>query len=160
MKKTTKQKVEPALNIVRKYFRGVESVVDGHKRIEIEVTKRDNDESTPLAHDVCAFAVACKRSLQADAVLVGMRTAYVVYGKKAVRYRLLESTAREIVSFDRKAGFYTGRYPLLPPSESERLGHYHKGTNNNQTGRKIRPMRHITANTRTILGRGEPKGAA
>ena len=157
-KATSKNPFPNSLNIVRKYFPGVGSVRDGDKNIEIEVTEKDNRESTPLSHSVCAFAVACKRSLHADGVLIGMKTAYVIYGKKAVRYRLNESTSREIVSFDRNAGFYSGRYQLIAPGESVQLGKIYGGQKGGKSDRKVQ-IRHITANVRTMLGRGEPKGA-
>ena len=159
MKKTTNKKQhQSALSIVRMYFPGVEKVSDADKSIDIEVTEKDNRDSTPLDHAVCAFAVACKRTLKADGVLVGIKTAYVIFGKQALRYRLLESTSREIVSFDRHAGFVSGRYALRAPEPYAQLGYERTGRTRNTSGRKRGPM-HVTKNVRTILGRGEPKGA-
>ncbi|SRR6266436_263772 len=142
-----------ALEIVRRYFPGVTSVADSAKGVTIEVTDNDNRSATPLDHRVCALAVACKRSLKADGVIVGTRTAYIIHGRKAIRYRLLESTAREIVSFDRGAGYYSGLYRLNAPCKSDRLGEPRHGKRSNKTDRKVR-MRHITANIRTMLGHG------
>jgi hypothetical protein len=141
-----------ALNIVRKFFPGVTRVNDGDNRIAVEVTVRDSNKSVALDHRHCALAIACKRSQHADGVIIGTKTAYIIKGKIATRYELLESTAREIVSFDRKAGFAPGLYDLVPPGKGRRLGEGQTGRTHNESTRKVR-MKHYTAGIRTMLNR-------
>jgi len=143
-----------ALVIVRKFFPGVTEVNDGEKRIAVDVTIRDSNKSVALDHRHCALAIACKRSQHADGVIIGTKTAYIIKGKIATRYELLESTAREIVSFDRKAGFAPGLYDLVPPSKGRRIGEGGTGRTHNPSGRKVR-MKHYTAGIRTMLSRKE-----
>lgn len=141
-----------SLKIVRKFFSGVTNVRDAKGPATIEITETDNKKAVPLDHEVCALAIACKRSLQADGVLIGVKTAYIIHGHTATRYRLNETTAREIVSFDRHAGFFSGSYTLRAPCESDRIeSGQPKGKTSNKTGRKV-GIRHITANIRTRLG--------
>lgn len=147
-----KQHKSMALSIVQKFFGGVTTVVDGTGRTTVEVTRADSKDSVALDHTVCALAVACKRSLHADGIIIGTRTAYVIKGKKAWRYRLLESTAREIVSFDRHAGFAEGLYELVPPSGMDRLGEGNSGKTRNPSNRKVKMM-HFTKNIRARLNK-------
>lgn len=157
MKKRQKPTSLRSLMIVREYFPGVTEVNDAKGKATIEITEMDSKKAVPLDHEVCALAVACKRSLKADGVLIGINTAYVIHGHTATRYSLLETTSREIVSFDRHAGFFSGEYTLNPPCPSRRLGiERETGPKTNETGRNIK-MRHVTANIRTKLGK---KGGA
>lgn len=141
-----------ALSVVRQYFPGVTSVVDSSKGADIEVTGPDNKNSVSLDHSNCALAVACKRVLKADGVLVGTTTCYVIYGHRAVRYKLQESTSREIVSFDRHAGFYAGIYSLRAPSPQEQLGAKPHSGKEGVSGFRKPKFRHVTGGIRTILG--------
>jgi CheY-specific phosphatase CheX len=87
-----------ALRIVKKFFPEVTDVEDAEKSQVIEVT--------------CAMAVACKRKYNLDGVIISVKTAYLIKGKKAKRFSLPESVSREIVSFDRDSGFAAGQYRL------------------------------------------------
>lgn len=141
-----------ALRNVRKFFPKVTSVSDADERLVIEVTDRDEKNSRKKDHSGCAMAVACKRSLALDGVIVSRTKAYLVRGETAVRYQLPESVTREVVSFDRGGGFEPGTYELHAPNKSIRLGH-EQGGNYPRTGRgkKIR-RQHITGGVRTVLG--------
>jgi hypothetical protein len=143
-----KQKVSRALSIVRAYFPGVHTVVDGHRPITIVVTPEDNRDSVVLDHRNCALAVACKRQQKADGVIIGIKTAYLIKGKVATRYNLGESTSREIVSFDRNGGFFDGNYDLMPP-EME-LGSYKPTGPKVTTGNKRR-IKHFTKGIRSFI---------
>jgi len=143
---------QKALFTVRQYFPGVTSVADATKGAEIEVTKADSNDSVQLDHSRCALAVACKRKFQADGVLVGTTTCYVIHGHRAIRFKLLESTSREIVSFDRHAGFFAGSYALRAPTPTEQLGAKGTGKTQNYSGFKKPKFRHVTGGIRTILG--------
>lgn len=141
-----------ALRIVQYYFPQVESVEDGKKDIMIEVTTKDIANSKIKDHAKCAFATACKRTMHADGFMVSTRTAYAIFGKKAIRYRLPESVSREIVSYDRNAGFAPGIYQLKAPGKYEQLGARVTGATHKPSGRKSPRFRHITTGIRTVLG--------
>src|SRR5437660_9472630 len=113
MKTKIQQVDRVALRKVRKFFPQVESVRDATKPINIEVSARDSDHAKLKDHNHCALAVACEKKMHADGVIISVKTAYVVKGKRAIRYKLLETTAREVVSFDRKGGLVQNLGPKL-----------------------------------------------
>lgn len=143
-----------SLRIVKSYFPNVTKVRDADKPIHIEVTDADNKSSKVRNHNGCAMAVACKRTFNLSGVIVAVKTAYLIKGNEAVRYSLPESVSREIVSFDRDAGFSVGEYHLDAPIKSHRLGapddrmlDRHKSRGNGET-RFI----HRTTGVRAALG--------
>lgn len=142
-----------AVKIVRQFFPKVTEVKDARKSIWVEVTAKDSASANVKDHKSCAMAVACKRMQAADGVIVSMATAYVVKGRNAIRYKIPDSVSREIVSFDRKAGFTPGMYQLSAPSPSSRLGgSQQRGSQKHSgKGRKV-PRRHHTDGIRTVLG--------
>ena len=111
-----------ALVLVRKFFPDVKKVSDADESIVLEVTKKDSSDAKTKDHNHCAMAMACKRKFQARGVIVTIGNAYVIKGEGAIRFLLPESVSREIVSFDRKAGFAEGQYKLSAPWKSQRLG--------------------------------------
>lgn len=145
-----------SLHIVRNYFPNVTKVRDADKSIHIEVTSADNKSSKVRNHNACAMAVACKRSFHLDGVIVSVKTAYLIKGKEAVRYALPESISREVVSFDREAGFAEGEYQLSVPDKSKRLGRLDNGSGRSKdrhTGTGAKPIfRHRTSGVRAALG--------
>ena len=144
-----------ALNVVRKFFPNVKRVTDAKTNALIEVTKADVQSKAVKNHNACAMAVACRRKFHLDGVIISRSIAYLVKGNRARRFKLNESVSREVVSFDRGAGFAPGRYELakISPSSAMALG-----------GRPNRPkdsaerdgtpprFRHITTNVRSVLG--------
>src|SRR6266550_2997179 len=112
-----------ALAVVQKYFPQVEEVEDGTKPIEVEVTAKDSKSAAVRNHQGCAMAVACKRLTKADGVIVSISTAYIIKGKTATRYRVPAAVQREIISFDREAGFAEGSYNIRPMEPTSKLGH-------------------------------------
>lgn len=153
MKKISKSKGNKvALRIVQKTGHPeVTKVIDAKKHIEIIVTPMDNRTSTVKDHGECAMAVACKRQQNADAVIISMKSAYVIKGNVAYRYQVPTSTSREVVSFDRSGGFAPGKYQLRAPSLTNRLGTYWLAKNPKKRP-PIRPrVRHVTQNVRTSL---------
>jgi len=138
-----------ALRIVRQFFPGVVRVNDATRPIEIEVTPQDCAKSVALDHRNCALAVGAKRSTGADGVIIAMKTAYLIKGHTATRYKLAEYSSREIISFDRKGGFAEGEYTLIPPKPYQQLGNFKPTGPKNKTGTK-RKM-HFTKNVRTRL---------
>jgi hypothetical protein len=111
-----------ALKIVQKFFPDVTSVGDAKDSITIEVTKEDSKSKGRRDHKHCAFAVACQRLTKASGVIVAIKTAYLIFGDQAFRYRVPEAVSREIVSFDRDAEFATGTYKLTKMPPWNRLG--------------------------------------
>lgn len=142
-----------ALKIVQGFFPQVTSVHDSQKNIAIEVTEHDAQHSEVRKHRTCAMAVACKRKLKVDGVIISVDRAYLIKGSKAMRFSLPESVSREVVSFDRKGGFAPGTYKLQAIPAGKRLGHHTGGTNPHHRGNG-RPHKsiHITEGVRTHLG--------
>lgn len=146
-----------ALRVVQKFFPGVTSVIDADRAAVIEVTARDANPRAAKNHEECALAVACKRAFRVDGVIIARSTAYLIKGKKARRFKLPPGTAREIVSFDRGAGFSPGTYILSAVPTGAKLGartgsDKDKRTYNNST----RKFRHLTADIRTVLSGPDP----
>lgn len=137
-----------SLLIVRKFFPKVTRVVDATEPITVEVTKGDERASKKRDLNHCAMAVACKRSMVLDGVVMAMCTAYLIKGRKATRYKVPESVQREIVSFDRGAGFSPGEYRLRTPDHP--MGR-EVGGNSTSNG-KAREPRHWTEGVRAVLG--------
>lgn len=146
-----------ALEIVQKYFPEVTVVKDAKENLTITVTDKDNKSAAVRNHKACAMAVACKKQQAADGVIVSISKAYVIKGKIAYRYEVSEHATREIISFDRNAGFSPGEYQLNAPTEWNRLGKGgSRGGNSEKTGtepRKIAVHRK-TEGIRTVLGSG------
>lgn len=140
-----------ALNIVKEYFPKVTSVEDAKTSITVEVTKQDSNSAQVRNHKACAMAVACKRKLHADGVIVSIKTMYVIIGTKALRYCLPERVSREVVSFDRQGGFAQGEYFAHPPSKGHKLGGMKGGNSKTGKGKKM-TRKYLTTGIRTVLG--------
>jgi hypothetical protein len=143
-----------AIHNVRKFFPKVTRVNDATKAIEIEVTEHDDKVARKKDHAECAMAVACKRKLHADGVIISRSVAYVVKGTEATRYKVPESVSREVVSFDRGGGFGIGTYELKVPDYN--LGEPHSGGHDSKSplthsGGLAKRFRHITTGVRTEL---------
>jgi hypothetical protein len=144
-----KERTDRALIIVKRYFPQVDSVEDGKQPLSIEVTANDSESAAVRSHASCAMAVASKRKMKADGVLVSLTVAYIVKGKKAIRYRVPTAVQREIVSFDREAGFAPGDYVLAVFPKSQKLGQPKPRGPHKVQGRKIKY--HYTTGIRTDL---------
>lgn len=139
-----------ALKNVQKMFPGVTEVVDAKRARVIEVEPQDLKQAKVKSHKGCAMAVACKRKLVLDGVIMARSTAYLIKGKKATRYHVPESVSREMVAFDRGADFAAGVYKLIPPDKplGSRTGYASK---NKGTGTPRRSY-HVTQKVRAMLG--------
>lgn len=148
-----KHRAPKALYNVRKFFPKVAKVTDASKGIEIEVTKRDDQTSKRNDHAGCAMAVACKRTLHLDGVIISRSVAYLVKGDEAVRYDVPESTTREVISFDRGGGFDPGVYKLDKPERKLGEAHAYAGEHSpkSHTGGLAKRFRHLTSNVRVNL---------
>ena len=115
----------------------------------IEVTAADASSKAVRNHKECAFARACKRVLHAKAVITCVKTTYVIYpDNRAVRYINSVAVSREVVSFDREAGFEQGLYTLSSVPPSARIGAIRKPGKHTAKGKK--PVYHRTENVRHI----------
>ncbi len=142
-----------ALNVVRKYFPEVNRVMDAKAHMNIEVTKHDDSVATKKAHKGCAMAVACKRKLNLDGVIISVKTAYMIKGKKAIRFIVPEHVSREVVSFDRGGHFEPGEYSLNKPTSTHRLGEggHYSGKHSGKSGTHTKTFK-FTKGIRSVLG--------
>ena len=148
-----------ALRTVQKFFPGVRKVVVADKPAIIEVRSNDANPRAQKNHEACALAVACKRSMKLDGVIISRSTAYMVKGRQARRFKLPPGTAREVVSFDRGAGFAPGTYILSVVPKQARLGVRQGSDRDKRTySQASKGFRHLTANIRTVLGGPAPEG--
>jgi hypothetical protein len=140
-----------ALRIVQKFFPKVTSVSDATSNVTIEVTERDERGSQKRDHNHCAMAVACKRAMHLDGVVIAICTAYLVKGTKATRYHVPMSVQREVVAFDRGAHFASGEYTLLKPDKNHLIGKA-GGNGAKRNTAKMAAPKHWTEGIRTVLG--------
>jgi hypothetical protein len=139
-----------ALAIVKKYHPNVTHVEDADEDLEISVTAQDCKNARSKSASGCAMARACARTF--DGAIISLSTAYVIKGKKAMRFKVPARIAREIVSFDRSHRFQPGDYKLNAPRGSTRLGSHkptgpHVGTKN---GKETKQRRHFTQGIREL----------
>jgi hypothetical protein len=142
-----------AIHNVRKFFPQVETVKDASKRLTLEVTKHDAANSHRKKHSECAMAVACKRAMKLDGVIVSATTAYLIKDTVATRYELPMAAQKEVVAFDRGGGFSPGEYQLLKPSHN--LGRQEGGKDKRARGTEPKRRHHYTEGIRAILGSRE-----
>lgn len=144
-----------ALTNVQSVFPGVTKVVDAKKDSIFEVTKADTKAASVRNHTACAMAVACKRKLELDGVIMSVNTAYLIKGTTATRYKVPESVSREITSFDRNAAFEPGEYKLKAVCKSEQLGvgkGAPPGSSGPNNGNLAKRFRHKTGGIRASIG--------
>lgn len=148
-----------ALNVIKKFFPKVTNVVDATRNATIEVTKKDAASKAVKDHNGCAMAVACKRKFHLDGVIISRSMAYLIKGTQARRFELPETVSREVVSFDRGAGFAVGRYELAKVAPQNRLDRERKKRTTWVANRDGSPKRkrHITTNVRSVLGGMKPE---
>lgn len=109
---------------VKKLFPKVERAFDSVEEVHIAVNAKDCKSAKKLNPAECALARAAKREFQADGVIVGISTSYIIKGKEAMRFSTPVSVGRELVSFDRHHDFAPGEYYLRPKSPSQRFGEH------------------------------------
>jgi len=122
---------------VRAKERGI-PMIDANKPIVVEVTPGDCRKADRKNPESCALARAVQREYKGKGVKASYffrSCAWLEYDDKLVRYHLPPSTQKEIVSFDRGAGFAPGTYQLSKVCESGK----HSAV---QARSKKRPGRH------------------
>ena len=107
---------------VKRLFPNVKSAIDADGPVEVSVTQKDCKEGKKFNPADCALARAAKREFEADAVIIGMSSSYIIKNDIAVRFQTPDSVQREIISFDRHHDFAPGDYYLTPKSPTVRLG--------------------------------------
>ena len=100
-------------------------VVDAAEDAHIVITPHDVKTSKQKDPGHCAAALAGRREFHTE-VRVHLSRTYVKDTKQRrwIRYITPEQISREIISFDRGAGFEPGEYELRAPVGSMRLGAY------------------------------------
>lgn len=112
------------LEVVKMFHPTVKRVVDARHPLIIEISKRDANTGKVKDHSHCIVAEACKKKLHLEGAVVTIRRAYLLdKDGTATRYEVPESVRRELVSFDRGAGFAPGSYELVPIPKSQRGTH-------------------------------------
>jgi hypothetical protein len=140
-----------ALAIVQKFYPQVTKIVDAKKPLSVEVQRRDVSNVNRRKHNKCVFAEVCKREDIADGVVIALKTAYIVHGETATRYKQNESVTREIVAFDRSGSFEPGKYTFRPPATTEKLGAYRDTPGRKRKNKfKRAGFRHVTAEVRRL----------
>jgi hypothetical protein len=154
MKTTPKPYGRSALAIVQKFYPNVTKVVDATKDLKVEVQSRDISNVNRRKHNKCVFAEVCKREDIADGVVVALKTVYVVHGDTAKRYRQNESTAREIIAYDRGGSFAAGKYVFKAPAAYDKLENIPSKSKSRRDRKnpkfKKAGFRHITAEVRRL----------
>lgn len=125
-------------------------IVDSTEDLVVHVTRDCVRRAKPMDPTQCAVAKALTKEKGVVSARVQLTRTWIEYPTKIVRYITPESAAREIVSFDRRAGFDTGDYRLKAPSQHDRIGQRRKSRlkpdrNHEHTGR---------TNHRTLMVRG------
>lgn len=108
-----------ALTTVRRYYPAVTKIVDATSPVDIQVIAEDCRKGNKKAPSACAMARAAMRSF--DGAIIARSRAYLIRGKKAMRYVVPQNAAYQIVSFDKNQYFAPGEYTLMPPPKSMRL---------------------------------------
>lgn len=112
--------MKTTLATVQSFFPAVKKVMDANRNARVEVTSKDVALSKKMNHKECAMAIACKKKFHLDGVIISRSVAYLIKGTQARRFKVGPSVSREIVSFDRGAGFAEGSYELAKISKTNR----------------------------------------
>jgi hypothetical protein len=135
---------------ILKYFPDVKTVKDAKKPIQVEVSPQDVKLSKRSKHKECAMAVACKRKMKLDGILIARSTAYLIKGSTAIRFKVPNSLEREITSFDRGAAFDPGVYGLSVPQRTQQRNDV--GGHRPHKNRGSQGVYHMTRGIRAVLG--------
>src|SRR5262245_42057702 len=156
MTKKAKKQISYTLpRSVKRLFPEAEFVVDANKPVNVSVNKKDCADAKELDPTNCALAKAAKRELQADGVIIGISSSYIIKGKQAIRFQTPESVRREIVSFDRHHDFAPGDYYLTPKSPSTKLGtSYRRTPHSSGTSKNAKRKIHKGSARVRVLPRG------
>lgn len=144
------QRVLPAK--VRELYPDLRQVRDATEPLRIRVRTSDIQQGEVKIAENCALSLACRRQQKCDAAIIRMRVAYLIFGTRAVRYKVPESVRRELVAFDRARAFEPGLYQLSVPIPSARLGEVRPrrtGPHRRSRTTSVQVLRHVTAGVRS-----------
>jgi hypothetical protein len=96
-------------------------VVDADKPVTIHITPADCERGSKKDPMRCAAALALKRVTGCDETRVHLACTYLRFRNKWRRYATPPSLKAEVISFDRRGGFYPGDFRLRPMSPTLRL---------------------------------------
>lgn len=123
-------------------------VLDARHDLEIEILSRDCKSGDPKDPGSCAAARAARRQLHAYDVRIHLTRVYIRTNKgNWQRYINTEALQKEVIVFDRGGEMMPGKYMLLAPKKSQRVGQYHKGKSRTGRGKK-RKTYHKTESVR------------
>lgn len=146
--------VKAALKLVQGFRPEVTSVVDAKYPLSIRILPIDINQEAQGNHAECAVAEACKRAFNADDAIIGTRSAFMILGEQAFRYRIPSKVSHEIKSFDQGKGFQPGLYTLAAPNKGEKLGAITSGRKSHNGGTRSAPKFRQTrdVHVRAVLG--------
>lgn len=124
-------------------------IIDATKPVDLNVTSRDIKKADPSNPRACAFAQCLLRTEPIEEAIVWKTTAYLVYPRRVVRYKVNGSLQNEIVALDRGGEFAPGTYTLIPFSPANRLGGLKKSPNTTpvQSTKGTKPVRLVAKST-------------
>lgn len=146
----------PSLQIVQERYPGVTKVVDATEDLHFTVSPKDAKDGVPLSHTECPGSLGVQRLPKVTGAIISKRSAYVIRGDTAIRYRVPEHLTREETAKDRGGSFQPGEYKLKKPGKGEQLstGVNAKTGPHKKKSKAARPSftPHVTENMRTSLG--------
>lgn len=123
-------------------------VRNARKRMKIEILPADIRSASKKKPECCAVANACMRQMPIKEIRVHLSRVFMK-GKDGTWTRFLtpKNLRTEIVAFDRGGEFEPGTYLLSKPNPAKTTGKRY-GTKTNDTVRRNKRKRHVTANVR------------
>lgn len=97
-------------------------IEDAPEPLVIRLKPIDIKRGKRLDQTSCAFAKGICRQEEAQAVWIGLSSAFVEWSDKILRYTVPESVSRELISFDRSQIAAAGEFKLRVPAPSDRIG--------------------------------------
>lgn len=138
------------LSVVNKYYPHVTTVIEAPQPLRVEVVAGDGLGGRGK-HEFCALAQACKRLPHVDYALISRSVAYLISSNTAFRYLIGPAIQRELISFDRGAGFTPGVYELKAVPRYKQLGYEPHARSGKKHKNSKKKFRHITVNVRPVL---------
>lgn len=129
------------------------AATNSHRGLRFKITPRDIENGQPNDPCACAAALALRRTLGADEVLVYRDVTYARKKNEAVRYKTSAQLRLETIVFDREGNFFPGEYELGPgpiskPPKAKRSGSAPARRNSKTGGYRAIPNVRPTASQR------------
>lgn len=114
----------------------------------INVTNKDVRTQGKRSSTECAAAVAICREQKVTEARVYLSRVYVRKERHWDRYVTPAALRTELVVFDRTGAFDVGKYRLMAPHETQKLGYRLPVPNKGKKGGKARAPQHVVAGVR------------